>query len=181
MNLVEGEDRRGRVVDRRGKPLGGDIDDDPKSERRVLLHGPFSPRGRWIDRGIVGNAGAAVDAEQRIARRHEVANLRDHLDDAVVTGAEATRPCLSKARTTPGWSRRATAPRRAALVDCSRNSGRLRWDLTPPGGSLQSPGIDVINDLRLRSRGHEQGAARPQHPADAVDQVEEQPQARGRL
>src|SRR5262249_29460078 len=40
VNLVDGQDRGGGVIERRGKSLGGDVDDDPEDEGRVLPHGP---------------------------------------------------------------------------------------------------------------------------------------------
>ena len=41
MDLVNRQDRGGRIVDGRGERLGGDIDHNPEGKSRVLLHGPF--------------------------------------------------------------------------------------------------------------------------------------------
>ena len=87
MNLVQGENGGGRVVDRRRKPLGGDVHNDAKGEGRVLLQGAFLADG---DRLAEGHRPAGLhpvleNAEQRVTDRDEVADLGHHFNDAVST------------------------------------------------------------------------------------------------
>ena len=51
MNLVDGQDRGGRVVDGRRKSLGGDVHHDPQRKGRVLLQGAFLTHGDRLTQG----------------------------------------------------------------------------------------------------------------------------------
>ena len=86
VNLVDGEDRGGRVVDGRRKPLGGDVHHDPEHEGRVLLQGAFLTHGDRLAQGV-GRQGCSAlkDPEQRVPNGDEIANLRHHFDDTVGT------------------------------------------------------------------------------------------------
>ena len=84
MNLVDGQDRGGGVIERRRESLGGDVDDDPKDEGRVLPHGPVVADADRVSQDPSRQARAAgVDPEQGIPGRHEVADLGDQIDEAV--------------------------------------------------------------------------------------------------
>src|SRR5690348_3126778 len=52
VDLVQGENSRGRVVDRWRKPLGGDVHDNPNGKSRVLLQSPFLAHGDRLVKGI---------------------------------------------------------------------------------------------------------------------------------
>ena len=69
--------------------LEGDIDQDSEGKGWILLHRALgSDRDFRPQLTLVDVAGAAIQAEQRFARRQEVADLRDELNDP------AGSPCL---------------------------------------------------------------------------------------
>src|SRR5262249_43057991 len=75
VDLVQGQDRSGRVVDGGGKPLVGDVHKDAEGKGRVLLQGPFLAHGDRLVEGL-GRQGCstAENAEQGVADRDEVAD-----------------------------------------------------------------------------------------------------------
>ena len=93
MHLVEREDRRRRIVDRRRERLQRDVDQDPEREHRILLERPLRPeRDRRPQRAVVDGAAAPpYSANSGSSRGDEVADLRHELDDAVgIARASAT-------------------------------------------------------------------------------------------
>src|SRR6516162_6943311 len=62
MKLVDGEHGGRRVVDCRRQPLVGNIDDDPKRERRVLLNCALGAEGNGLMKRFDRNDRTAVDA-----------------------------------------------------------------------------------------------------------------------
>ena len=84
MKLVDHEHGGGRIVDRLGKRLGRDVDQDAKHEHGILLQRPLRPERAGVPQlAIVGRDGAAVQPENRLAHGHEIAHLRHELDDSV--------------------------------------------------------------------------------------------------
>ena len=71
------------VVDRRRQSLDGNIYDHANRKRQVLFDGAFWSEGHLGAKLAVINPGcAAVQAKQRVASRHEIANARDDFDEA---------------------------------------------------------------------------------------------------
>src|SRR5262249_8918754 len=93
VNLVEGQDRSSRVVDRRRKALGGDVHDDAKGKRRVLLQGALLAHGDRLDKPVGGQTGAASEyVDQGIAARHEVTDLGHELNDTIGASGQRDEP-----------------------------------------------------------------------------------------
>ena len=77
MDLIECENRRGRIVDGLRQCLDSDVDDHPEGKRGILLYGAFWAEGDLgSQRAIAERSGAAVQTEQWFRRRHEIADPR---------------------------------------------------------------------------------------------------------
>lgn len=89
MQLVNRENGRRRVIDRRRQGLDGDIDQDAEGKGRILLHRALgSDRDFRPQLTLVDVASAAIQAEQRFIWRQEVTDLRHEFNDP------AGLPCL---------------------------------------------------------------------------------------
>ena len=83
VKLIDGQNGGRRVIDRWRQSLDGDIYDHANRKRRVLLDSAFWSEGHLGAKLAVIDPGcAAVQAKQRVASRHEIANARDEFDEA---------------------------------------------------------------------------------------------------
>src|SRR5262245_50761922 len=86
VKLVDRQNRGGWIVDRRRERLEGDVNDNTKRKGRILLHGTLGAKRQCGTKYIVFDfACTVIKIEQRLINRDEVADLRDELDDAVVS------------------------------------------------------------------------------------------------
>ena len=141
MDLVDGQDRGGRVVDRRREPLGGDVHDDPEREGRVLLQGAFLAEGDRLAQRVRRRARRPPWKTRN--RGSPAATKSPTCGTSSMTqsarSARATSPRTSKARTTP--SRRLVIVRRRLPVGAV---GRAGAGVARLG---QRPRIDAFDDL----------------------------------
>src|ERR1700750_1154162 len=76
MQLIYGNHRRSRVVDRWRERLDRDVDDDAEAEHRILLDGPLrSKRHLAREMPIVDRPAAGAHDQQRPAGCDEIADL----------------------------------------------------------------------------------------------------------
>ncbi len=172
MDLVQGQDGGGRVVDRRRERFRGDVDHDAEREGRVLLQGAFLAHGDRPAEGLpAGRRLVRIDVEQGIPDGHVVADLRHQLDDRVRRRGQLDQafPVERQQHAVP-----ATADREGRLA--TGNARRLRrCGCRRPA---EWPGVNALDDLPAPGRHDLQHPARPQRPAEVVDQIEKDPQAR---
>ena len=84
LELVDGQHRSRRIVDRGGERLDGDVNEDTEREQRILIHGPFGAESNAVSQDLVPDgARTAMEKEQRFIRAHEVAHLRHKFDHTV--------------------------------------------------------------------------------------------------
>src|SRR5262245_716518 len=84
VKLVDRKNRGGWIVYRRRQRLEGDVNHNTKRKGRVLLHGALGAERQCRTQDIdVEFAVSAIEVEQRLINRDEVADLRDELDDTV--------------------------------------------------------------------------------------------------
>ena len=166
MDLVNRQDRCGRIVNRRGKRLGGDIHDDPEGKSRVLLHRPFLAQsdrltkrtGRWP-------AFASKDAEQRAPGRHEIPHLGHQLDHTLRLLGQGHESLEVESQEHP-------------VLRARDRAGRLtaRCILGPVGGVWlpgKAPGIDILDHLVPQAGHRPQGPARAQRLAHMINEEQE--------
>ena len=83
VKLIDGQNGGRWVVDRWRQSLDGNIYYHTNRKRQVLLDGKFWSEGHLGTKLAVIDFGcAAVQAEQMVASRHEIANARDEFDEA---------------------------------------------------------------------------------------------------
>ena len=83
LQLIDGDHRRGWVVDRRRKCLYGNINDDPKSECRILLDRALRTKcDLGAQEAITEFPSIAKEPEQRLALGDIVTNPRYKFDGA---------------------------------------------------------------------------------------------------
>ena len=81
VQLVERNDCCAGIIDCLRQRLDGDVHDDPERESRVLLDGALrASRNRPVQHAIVRLGGPAVQQEQRLPHRKEVADLAGKLE-----------------------------------------------------------------------------------------------------
>src|SRR5258706_195044 len=84
VQLVDGEHGRCRIVDRRRQRLQRDIDQNAKSEQRILLDRALYTEGNQLPQpAIVDRARIAIKVEKRLINGDEVSHLGGELDDAI--------------------------------------------------------------------------------------------------
>ena len=132
VQLVDGEHRGGRIVDRRRQRLRGNVHQDAEREHRILLHGALGAEGGQLAQPfLVDLAGVAVDVEQGLAGGDEIADLRREFDDdagALRLGDQ--RPQVHRQQDLRPAQMRERAVRRAALAGAR---------LHPLGLALENP------------------------------------------
>ena len=101
LQTVDDLNRGGGLVDRRGQGLGGDVDQLPDPERRVLVDGPRAPEVEaGQDAGIVGPR-VAVDSEDRTTGGHVLTDPGEQFDHTVVRAGQSDQLARSIPRTVP--------------------------------------------------------------------------------
>ena len=81
VKLIDGQNGGRRVVDRWRQSLDGNIYDHANRKRRVLLDGAFWSEGHMGAKlAVIDPSCVAVQAKQRVASRHEIANARDEFE-----------------------------------------------------------------------------------------------------
>ena len=77
VELVDGHDRRGRIIDRRRERLDGDIDQDAERKGRVLVHRPLALQDHRTKQAPVAHGGGGLEElEERGATADEIARRR---------------------------------------------------------------------------------------------------------
>src|SRR5205807_1412443 len=86
MDLIQGEDCRGRVVNRRRKRFGGDVHHEAERISRVLLESAFLTDGHRLAQRLRRECRAALKkAEKGVSGGQVIANLGDQFNDTVRT------------------------------------------------------------------------------------------------
>src|SRR5262249_36108493 len=84
MDLVQGENRRGRVVYCRRQSLEGNIHHDAKRKSGILFERAFLANGNRLTQCLGQERCAAlIDSEQGVSGGYVIADLRNHFNDAV--------------------------------------------------------------------------------------------------
>ena len=84
VELVDGHDRRGGIIDRRRERLEGEVDQDAERKGRVLVHRPLVRQDHRAEQALLAHGGGGLEElEQRSATAHEVARGGDEHDEGV--------------------------------------------------------------------------------------------------
>ena len=158
MKLIDRQNGGRWVVDRWRQSLDGNIYDHTNRKRHVLIDGtvlvrrPPGPKLAVIDFGC-----AAVQAEQMVASRHEIANARDEFD-------EATRAlCHTNERSQIDGQHNGRSSEMVTYVGVQRN--RCRANLCCP----RHFGINVFYDFNSIFADPPDDADWPERPCGIVD------------
>ena len=173
MDLVDGEDGRGRIVDGRREGLVRDVDDDPEREPRVLLEralsGPTGRKPRSSSSSTSLLPAVTRKSGSPLARKSPTCGTISTMTSAFDGGGDDAR----RGRRT---SRSPTTPRGSRAWRPSSVAGRDGPCSTVSGPSLV--GIDGLDDLRSVRPDHGEEGDRPQVDGQAVGEVEEDARSR---
>ena len=148
MDLVQGENRRRRVVNRRRKRLQGDVHHDAERKGRVLLQRAFLADGNRLVQGRRRERRAALkNAEQGVADGHVIADLRKHFNNTIRPPGQRQEALLieSEDHTVLGAGDR--RGRRPQGNRCGRRRVRL-----PQPGELRINGFNDFAPRRATAR-----------------------------
>ena len=82
MQLIDGQDSGGRIVNRGGKCFQGDVDQNAKGEERILLQGTFGTKDNGPKKSLITYpGGVAMKVKKGLVAADKISDLRDQLDD----------------------------------------------------------------------------------------------------